>query len=255
VRRTDELISGNPWLRRLRSGSGAATLVCFPHAGGSAGYFRNLAGALSADIEVLAIQYPGRQNRFREKAIESVTELAAGAVAALSGRQCDIFFGHSLGGHVAFETAQKITVRKLVVSSIVAPSRVVDLGYHLLDGPDGIEKIKALGGLPPEILNDELALNSLMPILRSDFLAGATYRPSSDAAVLCDVSALVSDNDAIAPVESVKAWHKHTRGNFNLKIIPGGGHFFLEEQINEVVSCLEQALSSRGDPAAVVINE
>lgn len=30
MRRTDELLPGNPWLRRLRDGNGATRVICFP---------------------------------------------------------------------------------------------------------------------------------------------------------------------------------------------------------------------------------
>lgn len=175
MRRTDELLPGNPWLRRLRDGNGATRVICFPHAGGSASYFRRLAKMLPADTEVLAVQYPGRGNRLREQPIASVPLLAEGIASALpaSDKQ-DVLFGHSLGGHIAFEVAQRLPVRKLVVSGIVAPSKVVDLGYRLLNEAEGIERIAALGGLPPEILDDPSALSALFPVLRSDFTAGET---------------------------------------------------------------------------------
>lgn len=241
MRRTDELLPGNPWLRRLRDGNGATRVICFPHAGGSASYFRRLAKMLSADTEVLAVQYPGRGNRLREQPIESVPLLAEGIASALpaSDKQ-DVLFGHSLGGHIAFEVAQRLPVRKLVVSGIVAPSKVVDLGYRLLNEAEGIERIAALGGLPPEILNDPSALSALFPVLRSDFTAGETYTPPPDATVACDITALIGDKDVLAPLERVSSWREHTRANFDLQVFRGGGHFYLEDHIDEVSACLIQ---------------
>ncbi|MFD4343955.1 thioesterase domain-containing protein [Streptomyces coelicoflavus] len=53
-----------PWIQRLNPvHDGAITLVCFPHAGGPAGYFRPLASALAPHVTVLGVQYPGRQDR------------------------------------------------------------------------------------------------------------------------------------------------------------------------------------------------
>ena len=53
------------WLRRLKHAPDrvAARLVIFPHAGGSASYFRPMEQFLHPQIDVLAVQYPGRQDR------------------------------------------------------------------------------------------------------------------------------------------------------------------------------------------------
>ena len=53
------------WIRELRlSPCARAQLVCFPHAGGTANFFRNWSRALPWDVDLLALQYPGREERF-----------------------------------------------------------------------------------------------------------------------------------------------------------------------------------------------
>ncbi|MEK8104564.1 thioesterase domain-containing protein [Micromonospora sp. M12] len=49
------------WIRALRPRSQptAMRLVCFPHAGGSATFYHPLSRLVDADIEILAVQYPG----------------------------------------------------------------------------------------------------------------------------------------------------------------------------------------------------
>ena len=88
------------WVRRFHPSDSAATqLLCLSHAGGSASYFFGVSKALSPEIDVLAVQYPGRQDRLREPCLRSVHELADQLVAAiepLTGRPITLF-GHSLG--------------------------------------------------------------------------------------------------------------------------------------------------------------
>jgi surfactin synthase thioesterase subunit len=76
--------SGNRWVRCSHpSASAFGRLICFPHAGGSASYFYPVSAALSPKIEVLAVQYPGRQDRRNEKNIEGIGELADRAFEAV----------------------------------------------------------------------------------------------------------------------------------------------------------------------------
>jgi pyochelin biosynthetic protein PchC len=78
------------WIRAPRRGPRAESrLVCFPHAGGSAGYFRPLALRFDADapgVDVLAAQHPGRQDRFREPVVTDIGRLADRLTDVLAGR-------------------------------------------------------------------------------------------------------------------------------------------------------------------------
>ncbi len=65
------------WLRTFRPGrTGACRRVCFPHAGGAASAFADLADALSPALDIVVVQYPGRQERMGEAPIDDVRTLA-----------------------------------------------------------------------------------------------------------------------------------------------------------------------------------
>ena len=51
-------------------------MVCFPYAGGAASYFHGVSSTLTPAVEVLAIQYPGRQDRRTEPHAYTVDEPA-----------------------------------------------------------------------------------------------------------------------------------------------------------------------------------
>ncbi|GAA1746687.1 thioesterase II family protein [Kocuria aegyptia] len=71
---------------RLRSGAPARgprlRVLCCPPSGAAAGYWRFL---VREDVHVLGVQYPGRENRFREPPASSVAALAAEAADAVAG--------------------------------------------------------------------------------------------------------------------------------------------------------------------------
>jgi surfactin synthase thioesterase subunit len=52
-------------------------LVCFPHAGGSASFFRSWARYLPDTVELAAVCYPGREDRICDPLPERMEDLAA----------------------------------------------------------------------------------------------------------------------------------------------------------------------------------
>src|SRR5690606_26030993 len=78
-----------------------------PHAGGAASYFAPLARALSSAVEVLGVQYPGRQNRRFETPVDNLQHLVDLIVKELPPGPY-AFFGHSMGALLAFETTRRL---------------------------------------------------------------------------------------------------------------------------------------------------
>ena len=79
------------WLRcaQPRPGAGIA-LLAFPHAGGSAAFFRSWGTRLAPGIELTAVQYPGRLDRLEEPCVDDVHALADHIVTALLAGQAEI---------------------------------------------------------------------------------------------------------------------------------------------------------------------
>src|SRR5689334_14969295 len=94
------------WFRRYRRVTDPRLrLVCFPHAGGSASAYRSWAALLPSDVDMLAVQYPGRQDRLAEPclvAMEQLTDAIVTALAPLCDRPLALF-GHSMGASLAHE--------------------------------------------------------------------------------------------------------------------------------------------------------
>ena len=98
------------WIRGYRRVPGGVPLFCFPHAGGAASYFHPWSASLAPGIEVLAVQYPGREDRAAEPCVTNITDLADQIYAALGSSLPGTFafFGHSMGAILAFEVARRI---------------------------------------------------------------------------------------------------------------------------------------------------
>jgi pyochelin biosynthesis protein PchC len=234
------------WLQRFHLGRfhrapayepGNPRLVCFPHAGGSASYFSEFARLLAAVLEVVAVQYPGRQERRAEPCFGSMVELADQVfpvLKPLTDRPLALF-GHSMGAIAAFEVARRLADKAaanpvaLFVSGRRAPSRYRAEYVHQQDDDGLVAQIKMLSGTNPRILDNEELLRMVLPAIRSDYKAIETYQYQDGPKLRCPIHALVGDADPQATIEEVAAWEEYTTGQFTLSVVPGG-HFYLNEQ-------------------------
>ncbi|NYI03617.1 thioesterase II family protein [Allostreptomyces psammosilenae] len=244
---TDEAL----WLRRYRPApEAAARLLCFPHAGGSASYFRPMAEALAPRVEVVAVQYPGRQDRFREPCLDSVADLVDRVqplVASWSDRPL-VLFGHSMGSLLAFELALRLRdgrsgppVAHLFASGRRGPSTVrEETPVHTLDDDGILDDLARLGGTDLSLLEDAWLRRTVIDCVRADYRAIETYPCPPDAVLDCPVTVLVGDDDPKTTLEEAGAWRSHTTGPFARRVFPGG-HFYLSERWAEVCAVLGEA--------------
>ncbi|GGO38534.1 thioesterase II family protein [Streptomyces lasiicapitis] len=227
----------NTWIRTFHPKPDAkARLVCFPHAGGPAMAFTALSAALPADIELVAVQYPGRQDRRAEPFADNITTLAAGAVGALADFDDRPLFllGHSLGSLVAFEAArlleQKGELQRLFASAAWPPSADWKAGTPEDSGDDVIvEHVRWLGGVPEALLNDPETVAEMVRLMRGDNEALGNYTPEDGAAVAAPLTVLLAKEDPKNTAEQMTGWSGHTRGEYGLELLPGG-HFALTER-------------------------
>ncbi|MGW6411719.1 thioesterase II family protein [Streptomyces vinaceus] len=243
-------IEDSTWLRRYHdSAPGAARLVCFPFAGGSASYFFGLSKRLQPQVEVIAVQYPGRQDRMGEGCMESVWDLAEGVAEALAPvGPPTVFFGHSMGALVAFETAMALSgspaaPRALLVSAsrgASVPSRRAD---SFTTDEELIADLRELNGTDEQLLANTALMDVILPMLRADYRAVARYRAAPDARVACPITALAGDCDPLVDEVEAAVWERHTAGDFRLRHFPGG-HFFLDEHQDDVVGELNLLMAT-----------
>ncbi|MGA5417949.1 thioesterase II family protein [Streptomyces pseudogriseolus] len=245
------------WFRRFTTAAGdGPRLVCFPHAGGSATAFKDLARALPARFDVMSVQYPGRQDRYHEPpftALAALVEAVAGELtrelAAAPGRPYALF-GHSMGALVAFETARLLASRgelpspqRLFLSGRGGPG-TSSLPYHLYDDADVLDDVRRLGGTDQAMLEDPDLLELVLPALRADYRALGTYRWRAGEPLTCAVTALTGDRDPMMKPEDAGTWRAHTTGDFTVKVFPGG-HFYLYDQTDRIASAVtEQMLTA-----------
>ncbi|WP_327253858.1 thioesterase II family protein [Streptomyces sp. NBC_01244] len=246
--------SPSAWLKYLNpSGSTpdrAPQLVCFPHSGGAASVYRPLARELEGDAQVVAVQYPGRQDRHEEPVITDLHQLADRTAEALRRNPVDVprvFFGHSMGAILAYEVAQRLGdegPQALIASGRPAPSRVRVTTSYLLDDTALADQVVRLGGTAAELLEHPEMRSLLLPLIRGDYQASETYRHRGDAPLSCTLVALGGDADPVATFDDLSAWSPHTVGRFRQETLTGD-HFYLQHHWPEVADLVRSVAPVR----------
>ncbi|MDI5939939.1 alpha/beta fold hydrolase [Micromonospora harpali] len=239
------------WVRRFHPApAGARRLVCLPHAGGSASFYFPVSRALSPAVEVLAIQYPGRQDRRQEPCVDNLPELARQVFGVLRPwlDQPLAIFGHSMGATLGFEVARLIeaetgaSAAHLFPSGRRAPSCPRHETVHLLDDEGLLADVRRLSGTNSAVLGDAELLRAALPAIRNDYRAAETYEYTPGPKLGCPVTVFTGDADPKTTVDEARAWERHTTGAFDLQVFPGG-HFFLAQHQPAILRTISAALA------------
>ncbi|MFF9347259.1 thioesterase II family protein [Streptomyces sp. NPDC014734] len=243
-----------PWLRTFQPvASPRARIVCFPHAGGTASFFRTWHPAMPEGWEVSAVRYPGREERIIDPLIGDMTELAeqiADALAPHLGTPT-AFFGHSMGASVAHEVAALLAARDatktpvaLFVSGRGAPHRLKRVANGDLTDEQLLATVHGLGGPGAELLRDPELQELVLPPIRSDYELLDAYAAGPKApAVSIPITAYYGESDPGPSAEDVRAWSELTTAPFEARSFTGG-HFFLVDHEVEVIGDFRRRLGA-----------
>jgi medium-chain acyl-[acyl-carrier-protein] hydrolase len=214
-------------------------LICLPYAGGAAALYRRWSELLAPAIDVCPVELPGRGVRGGEPPARDMVALCDNLAPAIA-QLCDgvpiALFGHSMGARIAFEIARRhpAHVVHLFVSGSPAPgarlshartsssiptAQLTDLQFK--------QRLRELGGTPPEILADDDLMAVILPVVRADFVLIEQYRAEPQARVACPITVFAGIDDPGASPSSAAAWELRTTAACRV-IELEAGHFFLD---------------------------
>jgi medium-chain acyl-[acyl-carrier-protein] hydrolase len=167
-----------------------------------------------------------------------------------------VFFGHSLGALVGFETARELRRRggvgpaHLFVSACGAPQvRDARPPKHDLPTPKLLEELRRFDGTPREVLEHAELMQLVLPTIRADLAVHETYTYLPQPALECPISAFGGVQDPNVDRDSLERWRDETRGAFQVRLFPGG-HFFLHAAQALLLRTLGQELDELAASAA-----
>lgn len=223
-------------------------LLCFPFAGGGTLPYRKWGSGLPSSVEVCSVLLPGRGSRLSEPPIHdlpTMTEQITVNVVPLLDKPI-VFFGHSMGAMLAFETARALRRRGcplpqlMFLSGCGAIHRPSTYGpmSHLSDDDLIAELNSRFQQIPPKMVQHKALRKMILPMLRGDMTAVDNYVYQDEPPFNMPIVTFGGVEDGIS-AESLIEWAQHTTGSAEHHMLPGG-HFFINSartQLLETMSC------------------
>ncbi|GAA2268793.1 alpha/beta fold hydrolase [Kitasatospora cystarginea] len=237
------------WLSSRRSRQETFTdLYCFAHAGGSAGEFMRWSDGLPG-VKLWAVRMPGRAPRESEPPYTRMTELVADLVEQIDFSRRDFaFFGHSLGGLVAFEVTRALRKAgrklpsRLLISSMQPPPITTTKGASRLSSEGLLAEIEGRWGALPQEIHDDAELKEIvLGYLRSDAEIADTYEYVAEEPLPVPITAFVGSEENRAQLD----WQTHTTAGLDAHVLKGGHFYFRDgEQQRELIRLIGRATSA-----------
>ncbi|MGP3963732.1 thioesterase II family protein [Nonomuraea sp. 3N208] len=224
-------------------------LFCFPHAGGSASFYRGWHRDMAPAIEVRAVQYPGRADRRAAPLIDDAHHLAkliTDAMAPLLDRPVALF-GHSMGALLAYEVACELEARGRGVTHLFASGRHAPHEHRAGDtyersDDELVDELVRLGGVDRELMADPEIRELTLPAVRNDYRVDETYRHRPGGVLACPVTVLLgADDPEVTPGQAAR-WGELTRDRCGVRVLDGD-HFYLVPRQGEVIAELSRAVA------------
>lgn len=235
------------WFIR-KPGQSNSRLYCFSCAGGNASDYSTWQSKIGPQIEICAIQLPGRGSRFGEAMYESVHHLAYDIAIEISKDTFSPFslFGHSLGALVAFEVTRalarlgKVQPELLFVAGCDAPkNRRSTKSLHLLSDSELILKLRDYNGTPPEVLENQELMKLVLPTIRSDFSLADSYKYLAEEPSNIPIIVMSGKKDEHVEPNLIESWGEETSKSCRLYWFEHG-HFFVQSEADLVIQRIRQ---------------
>nr|WP_273545590.1 alpha/beta fold hydrolase [Paenibacillus caui] len=239
-------------MEKLKEGRGSKQLVCFPYLGGYAGSFQGLAEELPDDVEVWAFNPPGHGRGGGEplEHIEPMLQLYYEALLDVIKPGC-LLFGHSLGGIVAYFTAERLLAGehphaatfRLVLSACNPPYECGETRYHELPDDRLIDQLISYGGLPEELVRERELLGYFLPVIHADFKVLYSSSTLNHAPLAVPAYYLWGERDRTVSLSSAIGWVRYFANEIQLIPIKDGSHMFVMYQPAVVADHLARLLA------------
>lgn len=218
-------------------------LFVFHHSGGSHLTYRHWPSCFPAGWDVQTPDAPGRGPRDDRPALMNAGDLIDYFLheldSGLTGRFA--FFGHSMGGLVAYELTRRlidmgrtppvwlgVSARGTLTPDGDAPRR------HLLSDAELRRELVEMGGTPSAVLDHEELWNLFAPTIRADLRMSETWRTKPlDQPLPVPLSVFGGTRDQVAPPHRLDGWAAASE-HFLGRHLFDGGHFYFQDRLPEV---------------------
>ncbi|UHA73126.1 thioesterase II family protein [Paenibacillus sp. 481] len=234
-------------------------LICFHYAGGGSSIYQTWQKEFPTGIQVCPVQLPGRENRFVEQPLESLSAIIAAILPEMRSmiRTPFAFFGYSMGALIAFELARElfrqyqVSPTHLFVSAKNAPHLpLLSRELHRLSDSDFTEELRKMQGTPEILLQNEELMKMVLPRIRADFKVCETYQFIEQDKLKCPLTVFGGTHDPRVSVDALAEWGQYTEGDVHIQLFEGN-HFFIHEQQSAIISAILNQLKLETQPYGI----
>ncbi|OHX68065.1 type I polyketide synthase [Flammeovirga pacifica] len=228
---------GDKWfVHRKREDDARIRLFCFHPVGAGASMFNHFLYEAHQDIDVYAVQLPGRENRKDENHLtqffDVIDELEKQILPLLD--KPFAFYGHSFGGILAYELQHRLREKHQLcpehsfvsgtISAHLTPTWRNDRDTIHKTADDTNSEAKLMGLM--SYIDDEAFVRQILPIMRKDMelIMGYDYQDKEN--FTWPITAFAAEEDEVVLPEEMKPWKQHTDGPFEIHVLHGD-HWFL----------------------------
>ena len=238
------------WVRFFRQAPDERVrLFCFPFAGGGASAFLPWKKLLPDYISLVPVQLPGHEDRFEEKAIMNAERMYEAMYEGLRPYFSSnmAFFGHSMGGLLAFQFARYMLGRgetvpvHLFLSAAPVPVRPPEMTGESSEEEEFLRRILQSGTVPEAVMLDEASLQIVKKTLLSDHELLLSMLDGRTDPLAVPVTIMAGERDRLVPLERVQEWRNFTSGSCNMLTWPGG-HFYVRRWLDDIVKAIDETL-------------
>jgi external thioesterase TEII len=229
--------------------TGKQQLIFFPYLGGHASSFLSLAKACNKDTEVLALNLPGH-GISKETALEDIDSVIDLCLESLKSiiKPHAVFFGHSMGGIIAYFLMHRILANPLysikpsalILSACSQPSEFENKNYSSLSDDDLLAKVISYGGISQALIDEKNFLQFLLPVFRSDFkiLESSARLPITPLDI--PIYFFWGEQDTLVTIDAAIKWKPYFNQNISLISLAKSKHLFIHTEEAYIIEQIDR---------------
>ena len=231
----------------------AIPLVCLPFAGAGVSFFYPWNEKAGKEIEIVAIQLPGREWRVDEEPYRDVNTAVDDLFPDIAGELGSgpvMLFGHSLGAVLAYELAHRFVtapgfdVVRLIVSGSPGPwTRRARRATGLPDG-EFLDRVSEFAQYSAATMQDPEVRTLVLPTLRADVQMHEEYVSGRGGPLAAPITSLRGRDDGLVTADHAAEWSKATSLEFDLKELPGS-HMYITQGADDILRVARDAAAER----------
>jgi medium-chain acyl-[acyl-carrier-protein] hydrolase len=224
-------------------------LFCFPYAGGGASVYSQWSQNLPVNIEVAAVQLPGREWRIQEPLLESMSGLVDDALESMRSYLDKPFalLGTSMGGTLIFELARRLRAEGLpqpvclVPCACGAPHIPEPVLLHKMSDAELLAEISDYGVMSDQVRDHPELAEMFLPLIRNDCMVHETYAYTDAPPLVCPIWVYGGLYDETISRERLESWSQHTEAETQVHMVDGG-HLFVDSVPDMFLASLSRRL-------------